>query len=329
MATPLINQHPNLLDLYLFTAGDFTAALVCKEWNRRIIGLTDKLSNDILERIERLVGERNFALMLRRVTHQHAAQGKVVLKKLYASLYNEAAILQIPWNSRHLIFDEYQRINRLINIQNTVKTLKIFQFGQEFLELDRNNDLSDEEKAEQFFDWVKRNPILLSVRELSLNNCGITRIPSYVFLMTKLVALNVADNNISYFPHEIENLKKIEHLNCDGNPIHQAPKELGELKNLTDFTLLSKERVEQNYRDPGVKARGYKQEIDIEEGLKLPHNNTQRELQETARGTKYYRKIKEDGKSIVLGCGILLCACICIAAIVSTIVLAVLLSKKD
>jgi Leucine-rich repeat (LRR) protein len=275
----MINTHKDLLNLYLVHAEDFSAAQVCKLWRNRLNEIQETIISNIFSKIANLIGARSFALLKRRVSRNCPSQ-KTSLQRIFASLYQESKLLNIPWNNPKLLYDHYKDILTQIVIKNDFNSIGSFPFGNQFFEDEVSQDQTEEQITKKFYEWIRTNPPLRGLREIHLNNCNLTRIPSYVFLLSKLETLNFAENQIDHIPPEIAQLKNLKIVSFAGNRVTQVPLELQELKKIKTFDMLSPDQFRRLEFDDS-----YLQElsgIDIEEGFTLTEHPP--EIQELVNG---------------------------------------------
>lgn len=95
-------------------------------------------------------------------------------------------------------------------------------------------DFSKNELADPELDQLGA---LRELRNLTLNNNELTRVPAAVFLLDQLRVLDINDNKIRTIPRSIEKLGQLDQLNASRNRIRELPEQIGELGALSQLQL--------------------------------------------------------------------------------------------
>ena len=85
---------------------------------------------------------------------------------------------------------------------------------------------------------VNGSPIVIANNKLDLSNQNLTKVPEYVFNLTKLEELNLSNNQLTgAIQSQIGQLKKLKVLNASDNFMTGVPAEVGQLINLQVLDL--------------------------------------------------------------------------------------------
>lgn len=78
---------------------------------------------------------------------------------------------------------------------------------------------------------------LTRLKELRINYCFLTNLPSSMWKLTQLIKLDLSCNNLSSLPEEIKNLESLEELRLDHNAFSSLPSGIGDLPNLESLSV--------------------------------------------------------------------------------------------
>lgn len=133
---------------------------------------------------------------------------------------------------KHLDQDEYLY---LFNDQEAKTVIDLEKEVGRELELLTNYNQEDEYPA----FWCRLIDKEFRITGITIENCGVNKIPDTIGNLKLLEFLNLGNNNIKELPESISNLDKLKFLHLANNKIDSIPQTIGKMKSLEVLNLNS------------------------------------------------------------------------------------------